>query len=137
MPQFIEIEDKIIGPFTWKQFLYLAGGVGGSVMAWLFIPKIIAVVLIAILMGLSAALAFYKYNKRPFIILLESWVNYTFRSKLYIWKKRESSPQEPSLEEEAEALINPTVYVPKMSDSKLKDLSWALDIDHRERGEVL
>ena len=137
MPQFIEIEDKIIGPFTWKQFLYLAGGVGGSVMAWLFIPKIIAVVLIAILMGLSAALAFYKYNKRPFIILLESWVNYTFRSKLYIWKKRESTVQEPSLEEEAEALINPTVYVPKMSDSKLKDLSWALDIDHRERGEVL
>ena len=53
MPQFIEIEDKIIGPFTWKQFLYLAGGVGGSVMAWLFIPKIIAVVLICHFDGLE------------------------------------------------------------------------------------
>ena len=28
VPQFIEIEDKIFGPFTWKQFVYLAGGVG-------------------------------------------------------------------------------------------------------------
>ena len=28
VPQFIEIEDKIIGPFTVKQFIYLVGGAG-------------------------------------------------------------------------------------------------------------
>lgn len=137
VPQFIEIEDKIIGPFTWKQFLYLSGGTGGSVLAWLFLPKIVAVIIITVLMILSVALAFYKYNKRPFIVLLESWFNYTVRSKLYIWKKREAKAQEPSIEQQVEDIVNPTVYVPKMSDSKLKDLTWALDIDHRNQGEVL
>jgi len=28
VPQFIEVEDKIFGPFTWKQFIYLMGGEG-------------------------------------------------------------------------------------------------------------
>lgn len=137
VPQFIEIEDKIIGPFTWKQFLYLAGGIGGSTIAWMSLPTLLAVVISTPLVVLSLALAFYQYNKRPFIVLLESWFNYTIRSKLYIWKKRHKPAQEPSIEEQAEAILNPQPYVPKMSDSKLKDLSWALDIEHRERGEVL
>lgn len=27
VPQFIEVEDKIFGPLTFKQFVYIAGGV--------------------------------------------------------------------------------------------------------------
>ena len=38
VPQFIEIEDKIFGPLTFKQFIYLAGGVGASIVLWLYIP---------------------------------------------------------------------------------------------------
>ncbi|MFM2424198.1 MAG: hypothetical protein RLZZ70_589, partial [Candidatus Parcubacteria bacterium] len=34
VPQFIEIEDKIFGPLTWKQFLYVGGGL--SMTAVLF-----------------------------------------------------------------------------------------------------
>ena len=30
VPQFIDVEDKIIGPLTLKQFIYLAGGAGLS-----------------------------------------------------------------------------------------------------------
>ena len=30
VPQFIEIEDKIIGPFTGRQFAFLLGGFGGG-----------------------------------------------------------------------------------------------------------
>ena len=28
VPQFLDIEDKIFGPFTFKEFVYLAGGAG-------------------------------------------------------------------------------------------------------------
>ena len=35
VPQFIDIEDKIIGPLTWRQFIYLGGGVGGAVVIFL------------------------------------------------------------------------------------------------------
>ena len=38
VPQFIEVEDKIFGPFTWKQFIYLAGGAGAAVTLYLMLP---------------------------------------------------------------------------------------------------
>jgi hypothetical protein len=88
VPQFIEIEDKIIGPFTWKQFIYLAGGVGVAVVFFLSFP-----IVIFVLFGLPAAilaflLAFYPVNGRPFSIFLESMVNYYKSTRLFYWRKR-------------------------------------------------
>ena len=37
-PQFIEIEDKIFGPLTLKQFIYLAGAAGLSFTAYSLLP---------------------------------------------------------------------------------------------------
>jgi PrgI family protein len=38
VPQFIEIEDKIFGSLSWRQFLYLSGGVGMAVVIFLPFP---------------------------------------------------------------------------------------------------
>ena len=43
VPQFIEIEDKIFGPLTWKQFIYLAGGAGFGVIAFFLLPFVLFV----------------------------------------------------------------------------------------------
>lgn len=137
VPQFIEIEDKIIGPLTWKQFLYVAGGIGATVVLWLWLPRLVAIIFIVPLAVLSIALAFYQYNQRPFMNLLESWFYFTFGHKLYVWKKQDKPIQEPSIEDQVQSMVNTPTYVPKISDSKLKDLSWALDIDNRKQGEVL
>ena len=37
VPQFIDIEDKIIGPLTLKQFLFLVAGAGLLFVLWLFL----------------------------------------------------------------------------------------------------
>ena len=39
VPQFIEVEDKIFGPLTFKQFVYVTGGVGLAVILFLFLPR--------------------------------------------------------------------------------------------------
>ena len=72
VPQFIEIEDKIIGPLTIKQFVYLVGGAGMCFIAYTFLPLILALLLIAGIVPLSLALAFYKINNKPFVDFLES-----------------------------------------------------------------
>ena len=73
VPQFIEIEDKIFGPLTLKQFIYLAGGGGISFVIYSIIPYIIvALFFIVPVMIFSVALAFYKINGKPFIFILES-----------------------------------------------------------------
>jgi len=84
----------------------------------------------------GVALAFYKHNNRPFIVLVESWFNYILKDKFYIWKKREK-PAEKEIEDIQAVTQNSPMYIPKLSDSKLKDLSWSLDVQERQRGQVL
>lgn len=129
VPQFIEVEDKIVGPMTLKQFIYLVGGAGLSYIIYVLIGSFwIAVIPIVLIMGLSAALAFYKvYDHFPLIYIIEYALRYFFGTKLYIWKK-EDKPAEKSANAVEEAKKYVGLTVPKISDSKLKDLSWSLDI---------
>ncbi len=127
VPQFIEIEDRIFGPLTLKQFLYLGGGAGASVALWFYLPsKFLSVIVILPIIAFSLALAFYKMNGKPFIDMVQSAFYYFFGGKLYIWKKTEKKPQKnPANGAEAAKSM---LIVPKISDSKLKDLTWSLDI---------
>jgi len=127
VPQFIEIEDKIFGPLTIKQFIYIAGGAGLSFMLFRFLYRPIAILLIIIVLGFSVALAFYQVNNKPLIYVLQSAFGYFFSSKLYLWKKKDKSPEKAQQTKPGEAAQAP-IYVPKLSQSKLHDLTWSLDI---------
>lgn len=126
VPQFIEIEDKLIGNLTLKQFIYLAGGAGMAFVLYKILPFIFGFVAVICVVALSLALAFYKFNNKPFEDLLESAVKFYLNKKLYVWKKTEKyeSPQEYN-DKQTE---DDNFYIPKLSDSKLKELSWSLDI---------
>ncbi len=89
VPQFIEIEDKIVGPLTWKQFVYLAGGTGIIVTILLKLGFIFFIIIGIPIGALSASLAFHKVNNRPFSIFLESFLNYSTKKKLYLWRKEQ------------------------------------------------
>jgi hypothetical protein len=129
VPQFIEIEDKIFGPLTFKQFIYIAGAIGLSVIIFTFLPRFLAILVSVPVWVFGAALAFYKLNSRPFINVVEDFFRYSVSSKLYIWKKEDKKPvariaaQKKPVEQ---------VYVPKLSESKLRDLSWSLDIKENQ-----
>ena len=129
VPQFIEIEDKIFGPFTLKQFIYLAGGGGLSFLIYVFLNSfILAIVPITIIMGISSALAFYKINKKPLLNVIESAFKYYLGNKLYIWKKDDNIKVQPKQSSTNNINKYASVMVPKISDSKLKNLTWSLDI---------
>jgi len=122
-PQFIEIEDKIFGPLTFKQFIYVSGGAGISFVLYVYLPFFIAAILIISIMGFSLALAFYKPNNKPFIEVIESAFMYIISNKLYIWHKKPTEKKKVEPEE-----IKTGLTVPKLSDSRLKDLAWGLDV---------
>ncbi len=125
VPQFIEVEDKIFGSLTFRQFIYLAGAGGIGIAMWLLLPKWIAVLIAAPFVALGLALAFYRVNERPFIDVMESAFNYyILGNKLYIWQKKESTQDKKPQENPADAMR----YVPTISASKIKDLAWSLDI---------
>lgn len=127
VPQFIEVEDKIFGPLTLKQFIYLLGGAGLSFIIYTFVGNLfVSVIFILPVMGFALALAFYKINNKPFIGVVEAAFNYYIGNKLYIWKKVDKPIQAKNVV--GQATSTSEFYVPKLSDSKLKDLTWSLDI---------
>lgn len=127
VPQFIEVEDKIFGPLTFKQFIYLAGGAGACFVIWTFIPiKFLAILLILPVAAFALALAFYRVNNRPFVIMVESYLKYIIAGRLYLWHKNPPKPMQRKSEREKSP---ETLLVPKLSGSRLKELAWSLDVN--------
>ena len=89
VPQFIEVESKIFGPLSLKQFIYLAGGAGLIFIFKTFLPLWLAFILALPVGGFAVALAFYKVNNQPFIKIVENAFKHFAGTKLYIWKKIE------------------------------------------------
>jgi hypothetical protein len=123
VPQFIEVEDKIFGPLTLKQFIYLAGGAGLCIIFYLVLPWYISLWFIVPTGAFAGALAFYKFNNKPFVALIESLLKYFVNPKLYIWRKEQAPLQAPV----AAPKVESPAFIPKLSNSKLKDLTWSLD----------
>ncbi|MFA5934791.1 MAG: PrgI family protein [Candidatus Paceibacterota bacterium] len=127
VPQFIEVEDRIFGPLTLRQSLYVGGGIGAGIMLYVYIPyKFIAILIAIPVVAFSLALAFYLVNGKPLTNTIENAIYYFSKDKLYLWKKVEKKPTK-KLEDQIN-LVKTTFSVPKISESKLKDLTWSLDI---------
>ena len=132
VPQFIEVEDKIFGPLTFKQFVYVAGGAGMAYLLWRIFPFLLAAPLMMAVLGLGAALAFMQYNGRPFILAVENGFYFLMRTKLYLWNnERRERNKQIARAEKAEAKAANPIYVPHLSQSKLHELAWSLDIKEK------
>ena len=126
VPQFIEVEDKLFGPLTFRQFLYLLGCSAIAFIIYSFIPiKFIGIILALPVFAFGLALAFVQINNRPFLFVLEAAFNYYIKDRLYIWKK---VPKKGVVKKEEVADELPSTFVPRLSESKLKELSWGLDV---------
>jgi hypothetical protein len=130
VPQFIEVEDKIVGPLTLRQFIYLAGGGGICVIFFVYLPIILAILISVPIAGLSAALSFYKVNGKPFIEVMEAGFNYYTGAKLFLWKRDEQKPPETNAAA-AMAMAEDSVSrgTPRLTRGKLSDLAWSLDVN--------
>jgi hypothetical protein len=126
VPQFIEVEDKIFGPLTLKQFIYLCGGGGLCVIFYLVMPFYLAILFILPVAAFSLALAFYKINNKPFIFVLEAAAKYLISDHLYVWRRVER-PATPAESAEANAPTDDAGILSRMGNSKLKEMSWSLD----------
>mgnify|MGYP001576227096 FL=1 len=129
VPQFLDIEDKIFGPFTFKEFVYLAGGAGLCFVLYKLLGLLLGAIPILAVAGLAIALAKYKPNNKPFINMIEASFNYLIQDKLYIWKRRKNIIKNDELritdeDNKREKLKNST----RLGGNKLRDLAWSLDV---------
>jgi hypothetical protein len=90
VPQFIDIEDKIIGPLTLKQFLYILGGGAVVVIARALFVSFLFYIISLFAVGASFALAFYKVNGVPFPKIIMAAFSYFSKPNhfLFIFMRR-------------------------------------------------
>jgi hypothetical protein len=128
VPQFIEVEDKIFGPLTLKQFIYLIAAGGITLICVSLLPLVFAIMAALPFVLFGVALAFYKVNDRPLIIAIEHGFKFFMSNKLYLWKQRQLKA---SVQSSAHVSTQQTIDAPGLTQSKLKDLAWSLNIkDH-------
>ncbi|MEJ0053727.1 MAG: PrgI family protein [bacterium] len=137
VPQFIEVEDKIVGPLTLKQFIYIAGGGGLCAIIILSLPLVLAIILCIPVVALAGALAFYKVNGKSFVELIEAAIGFYGGGKLFLWRHSDPTQSEAAATTAAAAArakaeeVRPSA-LPKLSQSKLRDLAWSLDVQDRK-----
>lgn len=87
VPQDVEADDKLIGPFTFRQFIYLIIAIGGIALGWflgrLFLPFAIITFPIIILFG---ALALPLKKDQPMEVYLTAVVSFYLKPKKRLWK---------------------------------------------------
>lgn len=136
VPQFLEIEDKIFGPFTFKQFVYLVGGGGICFVLYKLLGLLLGIIPMLIVAGISLALTFYQPNNKPLIDMVEAGFKYITQNKLYIWKrgknKKNISPQPSPYQGGSEGRGQ---VGQRLGKSKLRDLAWSLDVLDLKRNQ--
>lgn len=89
VPQFVDVEDKILGPLTAKQFLMF-------VMAFLVIgalwttplPKQVTIIIAVPIIVFTLLLAFYRVNGRSFVWFLYAVAHFFVTGKMFLWERR-------------------------------------------------
>ena len=132
VPQFIDIEDKIFGPLTLKQFIYVIVCIVAAFIFYSFLPIVVAVLLIVPVVALTYLLAFNPIHGRPFSVVLESAFKYALGDKLYLWKKergKDAKTVKTALGDVGS--LSPLGTIPKVTEGHLDDMALSLDIQHK------
>lgn len=107
VPQDVEAEDKLIGPFSFRQFIYLgvaALGIGAGVGLWQIFPGLIVIPLPFVILFLALALPLRK--DQPMETYLVAVIRYFLKPRKRLWQPEGSI-----------ALV--TVVAPKVAEVQL------------------
>lgn len=126
LPQFVEIEDKIIGPLTLKQFLILLFGGLIIFLYWSIFNIGIIFFVFAIPTGaFFAALAFGKYNGRPILSNAYSLLQFFLTPKTRVFGRTGEKPL--IMAKKAPPKAAPAALSPQIVTSRLRKLAYLLD----------
>jgi hypothetical protein len=125
VPQFIDIEDKIIGPISLRQFLILVGT--AAIVFLLF--KVLQIWLWIIVGGsvgaLGMALAFLKINGQNFSRVAVNFLKYMINPRLYVWQR--SGEKRNLVKEQPKIIKKEETAKKRLSGSELEEMAKKLD----------
>ncbi len=89
VPQFIEYEGKIFGPFTFGQFVFIGVAAGACFLLYFMLPLTLFLFAAAIIMTIALVFTLLKIGGRPITTILANFLKFGVGPKVYLWKKKE------------------------------------------------
>ena len=124
VPQFIDVEDKIFGPITTRQFVILLSAGLVLFVAFKLADITLFIFLAALIGGSALVLAFVKINGQPFHYFLLNIVQTVRRPSRRIWYKSFSNAELTELIKSGKVeMVEAVKEVPRMSYNRIRDLS--------------
>ena len=136
VPQFLDVEDKVIGPITVRQFIELL--IAGLIIVIFYRVFDFATFAVSslIILALVLILAFYRPNGQGFHYFLLNFLITLKRPKLKVWKKQLSDAELKFLIAKPEIKAPPLKTIrPPVTASRLSELSLIVDTGGVYRGE--
>ena len=143
VPQFIDVEDKIIGPFTLKQFGFIFGG--GLIEVLLF--RTLGLGIVFFLLGIPIALltlgiSFGQFNGKHIYEVIPVFLKFLGEPKVLVFHKNRSvsNLQITPITVETFQNIQKQNAAPAEQEpvqNRLKNLSRMLDQKNQEEAEIL
>lgn len=87
VPQFIDVEDKVIGPITVRQFIIMLVGGGFIFIAYKLADFTLFLVQFVFIAAITFIVAFIKINGRPIHYFLLNVIQTSKRPKVRVWQK--------------------------------------------------
>lgn len=128
VPQFIDVEDKIFGPITTRQFIIIL--VTGLILFIAFKLADIAlfIFLLAVLGGFALVLAFVKINGQPFHYFILNIIQTVRRPSRRLWNKQYDKKELEELRRSNRVeVVEKTKAIPRLSYNRIRDLSLVVN----------
>jgi hypothetical protein len=139
VPQFIDVEDKIIGPITARQFIICLAGLGVLVPAWKLLDLIWFIAIALIDLCIVIVFAFVKINGRPFHYFVLNIIQTSKKPNLRVWNHKNPLKDllsaEESASEDVRTVIKKAPTRERLVTSHLKDLSLIVDTKGVYKGD--
>ncbi|MCW1929946.1 MAG: PrgI family protein [Candidatus Kerfeldbacteria bacterium] len=123
VPQFIDVESKIIGPISVRQFIILLITAGIDFLLFRFFPLVPGFIMIFIITAIACAFAFGKVNTQPMHYFVLNLIQTVRRPRQRLWRRAQYV--EYKLEKESE--VQPYRTKPMVSQSRLAEMSLLVD----------
>ncbi len=138
VPQFLEVESKVIGPITIRQFIELIiAGLIIFIFYKLFDFSLFAVSGLAVL-GITLVVAFVKINGQSFHYFILNFLATLKSPKLKVWRRslsRKEVFQKREKEQDQERNRSQNRTAPRVTSSRLSELSLIVDTGGVYQGE--
>jgi hypothetical protein len=134
VPQFIDVEDKVIGPITVRQFIIMLVGFLIAGISYKFFNFTLFVVFGLATVAVFGVFAFLKINGRPFHYFILTLFQTFRRTKLRVWHHAVNQVDYNPEKREPAAAARPLPEKHYFS-SRLAELSLIVDTKGAYRGE--